>query len=107
MDQDNADYGRVVSELQDGLGVSFAPAEWPIIDGGKFTGIADVIEHKAKFFDGKQGDIPADIVANVDAARETLIEGLSDVDDELMEHFLEGADIPPEEIKNVKSIRSN
>jgi elongation factor G len=101
MDHENSDYGRVVSELQDGLGVSFAPAEWPIVDSGKFVGIVDIIEHKAKYFDGNQGEVPDDIAPSVDSARDALIEGLSEVDDELMEHFLDGADIPADEIKNV------
>ena len=99
MDHENADYGRVASQLIDSLGRNFAPLEWPIIDGGQFAGVVDIIERKAKYFDGKTSEIPDNLAADVASAREKIIEGLSEVDEELMEHFLDDADISPEEIK--------
>ena len=99
MDHENADYGRVASELYESLGRNFAPLEWPIVENGQFVGLVDIIERKAKYFDGKTSEIPENLAANVTSAREKVVEGLSEVDEALMEHFLEDADIPPEEIK--------
>lgn len=99
MDHENSDYARVTSELIDSLGRNFAPLEWPIIEGGQFVGVVDIIERKAKYFDGKTSEIPENLAGDVSAARDKIVEGLSEVDETLMEHFLEDADIPADEIK--------
>jgi len=100
MDLENADFEQVVDGLQTTLDDNFAPIHWPIFDdNGHFVGDVDLVHQRARYFDGKKGDIPEALADAVESGRESLLEALSEVDDELMEHFLEDQDIPNEEIE--------
>lgn len=70
-----------------------APMEYPILEGG-FTGFVDVLRKEAYKF-GAQGkpekiDVPASIQADLDSAREKLIESLADTDDNVLEMVMDG-----------------
>jgi elongation factor G len=99
MDHANANFGKVVSEMQEKFGTHVTPIEWPIVEGGKFVGIVDVIDLTSRYFDGKTGPVPTNLQSEVKAAREILIEGLSEVDEEMLGHFIENQEITPTEIK--------
>lgn len=100
MDLENADFVQAVSQLQERLEGEFTPLQWPIREDGKFVGVVDLIEEKALYFDGKTGEIPPDLTDEIASGREALLERLAEVDDELMEHFLEEQEIPREEIRS-------
>ena len=75
-----------------------APLHYPIGAGSNFSGYVDVLKKEA-FKYGAQGkpekiDIPGDLQADLDAAREKLIESLADTDDSLLEMVLEGQEPP-------------
>ena len=99
MDTDNADFHQAVRDLQATLDDKLAPIHWPIFDNGQFVGDVDLVHLEARYFDGQQGEVPDDLADAVQSGRESLLEALSEVDDELMEHFLEDQDIPNDEIE--------
>jgi elongation factor G len=100
MDLPNASYSKVISEVRETLGKQFAPVEWVIRDGGRWVGVIDLVEQKARYF-GKGGlsDIPAALRDEAQAGREALLEGLAEVDDQLMMRFLEEQPISPDEVR--------
>ncbi len=109
MDRLGADFFAVVDQLRARLGANAAPIMIPIGAESDFTGYVDLLTMKATIYksdDGKEfevTDIPEHMVAAADEWREKLIEAISDVDDTIMERFLEGEDIPVEDLK--KAIR--
>ena len=100
MDLPNASYSKVIAEIREKLGNQFAPLEWTIREGDKFVGVIDLIEQKARYF-GQSGlrDIPEELRADAQAGREALLEGLAEVDDQLMMRFLEDEEISATEIR--------
>jgi len=98
-DLPNADFAKVASELRERFQANFAPVQWPIHPDGKFTGLVDLIEQKAIYFQGQAGPIPPELADTASAGREALLEALAEVNDQLLTHFLEEQPIPPEEIR--------
>src|SRR5229473_3280202 len=97
MDRVGADYARVVQEIRDKLKAKPVLLQLPIGNEEKFTGVIDLIENRALFWDEDRlganyrvDAIPAEQRAAAAAARDQLIEGLADHDDRVMELYLEG-----------------
>ncbi|UCF31203.1 MAG: elongation factor G [bacterium] len=110
MDRTGADFSRVVRMMKDRLGANAVPIQLPIGSEEHFRGVIDLVRGVCYTFDEstlgakmEEGPIPQDMVERVDEARETLIEALADVDDTLLERYLEGGEIDEGEIK--KAIR--
>jgi len=99
MDLPNAKFAEILEELKEQLGGNFAPVQWPIVQNGQFVGVVDVLEQKAFYFDGKTGEVPGELADSVASAREALIEGVAEVDEALMERFLEDQEISTAEIR--------
>jgi len=106
MDRTGADFFGTIDMMKSRLGAEGVPIQIPIGAGELFTGIIDLIEMKARFYqEDTQGtiftdeDIPPDLYAQAKAKREELIEKVSDYDDTLMEKFLNDEHIEPEEIR--------
>jgi len=100
MDLENADPAKVLEELQTRLDERFALLQLPILEGGKFVGVVDLLENRAIYFDypegghkKRKGEIPAELSSQVEAEREGLLEHLAEADDELMMRFLEGEEL--------------
>jgi len=70
LDLPNAKFGEILEQLKEQLEANFAPVQWPIVQGGRFVGVVDVIEQKAFYFDGKTGDVPAELADSATSARE-------------------------------------
>lgn len=110
MDKTGADYAYSLSSIEERLGVKAAAIQWPIGAENDFNGIIDLVEMKAYQYDGgpeevpTEIDIPADLKETVESRRETLIEVVSEFDDELMMIYLEGETISNEQLK--KAIRN-
>ncbi len=101
MDRENADYMKVVSQLQAKYGTAIAPIQIPIMEGQNFKGYVDIISMKAKMFDGKgfkDAEVPSALQSDAEGFRETVIEAAAESDDALMEKFFEGTELTEDEI---------
>ncbi|HQK37754.1 MAG TPA: elongation factor G [Bacteroidales bacterium] len=107
MDRPGADFFGVVQQMKTKLHANAVPVQIPIGSEDSFTGLVDLIERKAIvwFDDEKIGtryekfDVPDDMVEQTEEWREKLIESLAEVDDHLLERYLEDhSSITEEEI---------
>jgi len=105
MDRLGADFSGVVEKIQQRLGANGIPIQIPIGAESDFKGYIDLVTMRAIIYTDDMGktfdevDVPANMVAEAAAAREKLIEACADVDDSIMERFLEGEEISETEIK--------
>ncbi len=108
MDRIGADFYNCIAMMRSRLGANAVPIQIPLGEGDMFTGIIDLITMKARVFtDGTQGtvfedlDIPTGMKAKAQEYRTKMLEAVSDEDDTLLEKYLEGKDISPDEIRVV------
>ncbi|USS88453.1 elongation factor G [Fructilactobacillus hinvesii] len=106
MDKMGADFDWSVQTIKDRLHANAVPVQVPIGAESDFEGVIDLIKMKAYVYDeDKEGenwdtvDIPADYQEKAQAARESMIEAVADVDDDVMGKFLEGEELTEEDIK--------
>ncbi|MCS5695874.1 elongation factor G [Desulfofundulus thermocisternus] len=102
MDRENANFFKVLDDLQAKFNANFAPVQLPIGQANNFTGIVDLIEQKAYSFENgktKEIDVPSELASEISSYREKLIEAAVEADDELMMKYLEGEELSGEEIK--------
>ena len=90
MDRENADFAKNVSDIQASFGRQCIPFQIPLGEAHDFKGVVSIIDPPA--------NIPAEIVEEVAAARERLIEAAAENDEELGDRYLNGEDIPTKEI---------
>jgi len=107
MDRVGANFFRVVDQLKERLKANPVYMHIPWFKDDEFTGIVDLIEMKMAVWDHESLgakyeyiDIPEDIKEETMKGREQLLEKLSDNDEEIMEAYLEGNDIPKEKIED-------
>jgi len=105
MDKDGANFAQVVSQMKDRLQANAVPIQLPYVVGHEFTGIIDLIKMKLAIWDDDSlgskyelTDIPEEMMAEAEAARETLLESIADFDEELMETYLNGDPVSEEKI---------
>lgn len=102
IDEENADYDKVLEQLANVFGKNVIPFILPIMEGQKMTGYVDLIEMKGKKFDKEKAvdtEIPAGLKSKAEEVREALKEMVAETDEELMEKFFGGDEFTPEEIK--------
>lgn len=102
MERENANFSKVIDELRDHFGPKIVPVQLPIGNGEAFSGMVDLVKMKAFIKDGdqlKEGEIPADMMDEVEQAREEMVEAAAVADDELMLKFLEGEELTDKEIE--------
>ncbi len=111
MDRIGADFKTVVAQIRERLCPSSAPIQLPLGAEDKFMGQIDLVEMNAKIYHtedlGSHYDvieIPVEYKEAAEHAHAELIEKLSEVDDALMEKYVQGQKISTEELK--KSLRS-
>ncbi|HEY8924879.1 MAG TPA: elongation factor G, partial [Polyangia bacterium] len=106
LDRAGADPARVTGQLKDKLRHNTLTLQLPIGAESDFEGIIDLIEQKAVYFDGDNGEdiryepIPADRVEEAKAARHDLIAAIADHDDEMAEMFLSEKDPTVDQIQS-------
>ncbi|ABK43363.1 translation elongation factor 2 (EF-2/EF-G) [Magnetococcus marinus MC-1] len=107
MDRMGADFNKAVQTMKDRLKARAIPAQYPIGAEEDLRGMVDLITRKAYIFnDESLGaefevlDCPEDIEAEVEEAREALLEAALEQDDTLMEKYLEGEEITIAEFKS-------
>ncbi len=108
MDRTGADFYSAVQMMKDRLGANAIPITLPIGEGDMFAGVIDLLTFKARMYhDETMGatfdefEIPEDLIEIAKKFRTEMLEAVSDVDDTLLEKYLEGNEISEEEIKTV------
>ena len=99
MDRENANFFNVLKDIQAKLGAKCVPIQLPIGSQKDFRGIVDLI--KKKGYAGSQlqeTEIPSSLLDDVALYREKLVEAVIEVDDELINRYLEGGEISDEEV---------
>ena len=105
MDKMGADFEASVNSIKQRLGVKATAIQWPIGAESDFNGIIDLVTMKAYQYDGNEQEnpteieIPEDLKATVEQKRIEMIEDAAEYDEELMEKYLEGAEISIDLIK--------
>ncbi|BDF77795.1 elongation factor G [Pyramidobacter piscolens] len=105
MDRVGANFFGVVSQIHDRLGARAVPVVLPIGAEDSFQGVVDLLQMKELVYVDGSGahpelrDIPADMLDDAKMYRENLIEQLGDVDDEIMNMYLEGQEPTVEQLK--------
>ena len=106
LDRTGASFERCVDMIKSRLNATPLVLQMPIGIEADFVGVVDLIAMKALVWPGetKKGEdyvieeIPANLKEKAEAARHLLMETLAEVDDSIMEKYLEGAAISEEEI---------
>ena len=100
MDRTGANFQRTVDQIKSRLGSNPVRLHIPYFKNDIFEGIVDLIEMKLAVWDGESlgakfelVDIPADILDEANAARDNMLELLSDNNESIMEDYLEGKEI--------------
>jgi elongation factor G len=100
MDRTGADPFKVAEQMREKLAVEVILFQIPIGLGEEFSGVIDLIEMKAIFYDGEKGDIvrsediPAEYQEQAKSYRQEMLEGLSMYSDQMMELLLSEEDVP-------------
>jgi len=106
MDRVGADFEHTVDMIKDRLKANPLPIQWPIGNESDFRGIIDLLSMEAAVWQeedlGVQSvptEIPEDLLPSVMAARERILENIVETDDELVIRYLDGEEIPVEELR--------
>lgn len=106
MDKVGADFFKVVDQIRERLSANPVYVHIPIVENDLVAGIIDLIEMKYAVWDDetlgseyKLVDIPDEYTELAEKGKEQLFEALSDVDEGIMEKYLEGGEISKESIK--------
>ena len=109
MDITGADYNRVMTMMEERLNAHPIPIQIPIGAENEFRGIIDLIRMDAELYysedgtDMREGAIPDDYREAAELAHAQMIERLADVDDEIMEIYLNGDE--PDEKQIMAALR--
>ena len=101
MDRENADFAKVVGEIQAKLSKKCLPLQVAIGAHTSFEGVVDLLSMKAYTGTGSQAnetEVPDSLKDQVNTYREKLVEAIAEVDDALIEKYLGGEEITPEEL---------
>ena len=106
MDILGADFYRVLGMVRERLKCNAVPIQLPIGKEDSFKGIIDLVDMNAIVFyddlgkDMRVEEIPADMADLAEEYRDKLLEAVSDFDEEIMELYLEGEEVPAEKIRS-------
>jgi elongation factor G len=105
MDRTGADFLRVVEQIRERLGARPVPIQLPIGAEEEFAGVIDLVKMQAITWSNEDmgtsfeaHEIPEALLADAEAARETMIEAAAEASEELMEAYLETGELSGEQI---------
>ena len=105
MDIMGADFFHVLDMIHDRLKCNAVPIQLPIGSEESFKGIIDLVDMDSLIYyddlgrDMRAEPIPADMQDIADEYRQKLLEAVADFDDDIMELYLEGEEVPADKIK--------
>jgi elongation factor G len=105
LDRTGADFYKDLDSIRTRLTKRAFPIQLPIGAESNFSGIIDLIRMKAEIYkdaDGKvfeESEVPADMLEKAKQFRQELLEAISETDENLMNRYLAGEEIPVDEIK--------
>ena len=103
MDKENIDFEKLLNDIREKFGKKIVPFCYPLGHGDNFDGFANVIELKARIFDGKKcndGEIYEDKKPIVMEFNNMITEAVASSSDELLDKFFAGEHLTNEEIKS-------
>jgi elongation factor G len=107
MDRMGADFFAALDSIKDRLEAKVAVIQLPIGSEANYEGVIDLVTMKAWVWNGEElgaswdvVDIPDHLQDQADEYRQALIDVISETNDEIMEKYLEGEDLPPELIRS-------
>ncbi len=109
MDRERANFGQVLKDIAEIFEIKPLPLTLPIGAEERFAGVVDVFRKKAYLYekDGsgsfKEAPIPADMADQLEEVYGKVVEDLAEVDDALMEKYLEGGELSPAELDGALS----
>ena len=111
MDRIGADFHNAVDMMKARLGANAIPITLPIGEGDMFSGVIDLMTMKARMYHEdtlgatfEDKEIPSDLLPTAQKYRTIMLEAVSDVDDTLLEKYLESEEISEAEVKHVLKV---
>ncbi|MDY0084042.1 MAG: elongation factor G, partial [Ignavibacteriaceae bacterium] len=108
MDRIGADFYHAVDMMKERLGANAVPISLPIGEGDLFSGVIDLMSMKARMYHEdslgatfEDVEIPKDLLPLANKYRTIMLEAVSEIDDTLLEKYLEGETISDAEVKKV------
>jgi len=101
MDRENADFYKTLEQVQSRFGTKCVPLQLPIGAQHDFQGIVDLLTMKS--YTGspiKEAEIPSSLQEQATSFREKLVEAVVEVNDRLLEKYLNGEELSLEELSN-------
>ena len=106
MDKLGANFDYSMTTLEDRLQANAHAVQMPIGAEDEFQGVIDLIEMQADIYDEDElgakwdtVDVPADYLEEATKRRAELVEAVADVNDDIMDKYLEGEEISKDELK--------
>ena len=108
LDRIGSDYFRVVEDIHKKLKANSVALQYPIGSEDQFRGVVDLLDRKVLYFDEESlgakvsvAEIPEELEEAVGQKRQELVEKVSELDDELLEAFLEEQEISTQRLRQV------
>jgi len=104
LDRERSDFDRVLSSIKTAFKCKVAVMTYPIGKEAAFSGVVDLFLGKALTYAGDasgkydEKDVPADLSSTIETLRAEMIESIAESNDALLEKYLEGGEISPEEL---------
>ncbi|PKK93290.1 MAG: elongation factor G [Tenericutes bacterium HGW-Tenericutes-6] len=102
MDKENVKFENVLEDIREKLGKKAVPFCWPIGKEENFEGFVNVIEMKARIFDGVEShdaEIWDEKRPKVDELHNMILESVAETSEELLDLYLSGEEIPEARVK--------
>lgn len=102
LEEENADFDKTMAQLEEAFGKSAVAFTLPIVAGGKFKGIVDVLENTAFTFEKdkfQEAPVPEDLKPGVQAQLDKIRELVAESDEALMEKYFAGEEFTEDDIQ--------
>jgi elongation factor G len=102
MDKENVKFEKVLEDIREKLGKKAVPFCWPIGKSENFEGFVNVVEMKARIYDGTDShDAPIwdEKKPKVEELHNMILESVAETSEELLDLFLAGEEIPEDKVK--------